>query len=317
VSEAVFEPEQDGITDAEWQALIARASGEGRRYFSENQLYLAYARNKVAVTRVIARRGVIGLCMTVLGLAAWVYALKADWGLTLVLGIAVTLTGVGMVGTGVVTRRDPASREPIARWLAKWLAVRGEQKLVAEATLSGAGREYLPAQVGCVVIAQRDELVDLLLKNGAHEALSALIVSESGYPGALAREARNLLEARPDLKVIAVHDATPEGVSMLGRLQKRELFPLGERAVLDAGLFPADVTWLAELAPAIPAAHINQVPLDSLSFDALLIGLRGVSRGELSLYTAIEAARSADLESGQGQPSSSDADAGARSSVSL
>jgi hypothetical protein len=316
VSEGVFQPEQDGITDAEWQELMAEASGEGRRYFSENQLYLVYARNKVVVTRYIARRGVLGLCMIVLGLAAWVYALKADWGLTMVLGIAVTLTGVGMVGTGVVTRRDPASREPIARWLAKWTAARGVQNLIAEPSLSGAGLEYLPAQTECVVIAQRDELVDLLLKNGAHSALSALIVSEHGYPAALAHQARSLLEARRDLKVIAVHDATPEGVAMPLRLQKSDLFPLAERSLLDAGLFPADVTWLSELAPAIPAAHSSRVPLDSLSFDALLVGLRGVSRGELSLYTAIEAARSADVAHEQREPSSGGAGDPLRSSVS-
>ena len=115
MSEAVFQPEQDGISDAEWQELMARASGEGRHFFSENQLYLAYARNKVVVTRYIARRGLLGLCLIVVGLATWVYALKGDWGVMLVCGIALTLTGVGMVGTGVVTRRDPASREPIAR----------------------------------------------------------------------------------------------------------------------------------------------------------------------------------------------------------
>jgi hypothetical protein len=295
MSETVFQPEQDGITDAEWQELLARASGDGQRHFSENQLYLAYARNKVVVTRYISRRGVIGLCLIVLGLATWVYALRADQGLTLVLGIAVTLTGVGMVGTGVVTRRDPAAREPIARWLSKWTAVRGAQNLVTEASLNGAGLEYLPARVESVVIAERNELVDLLLKNGAHSALSALIVSESGYPDALASEARRLLEAHADLRVIAVHDATPEGVAMPARLQKSGVFPLAQRAVLDAGLFPADVTWLAELAPAIPAAHTSRVPLDSLSFDALLVGLSGVSHGALSLYAALEAAREADV----------------------
>jgi hypothetical protein len=295
VSEAVFQPEQDGITDAEWQELVARASGEGRRYFSANQLYLAYARNRVVVTRYIARRGVVGLFLIVLGLAAWIYALKADWGITLVLGIAVTLTGVGMVGTGVVTRRDPADREPIARWLSKWTAARGAQNLVAGATLSGAVLEYLPPRVECLVIAERDELVDLLLKNGAHDTLSALIVSEGGYPTALASEARSLLSARADLKVIAVHDATPEGVAMLSRLRKSSVYQLAERPVLDAGLFPADVTWLAELAPAIPAAHTSRVPLDSLSFDALLVGLGGVAQGALSLYAAIETARSTDV----------------------
>ena len=297
MSEGVFQPELDGISDAEWQDLMARALGQGQ-FFSENQLYIAYARNNVVVTRYIARRGLAGLCMIVVGLAAWVYSLKGDWGLTLVLGIIVTLTGVGMVGTGVVTRRDPAPREPVARWLSKWTAARGSQNLVDEASLSESGLEYLPTEIACLVIAERDQLVDLLLKNGAHRALSALIVSETGYPRALASEARGLLQARPDLKLIAVHDATPAGVAMLGRLQKSEVFPLAQRSILDAGLFPADVTWLAELAPAIPAAHVSRVPLDSLSFDALLIGLRGVSQGALSLYAAIESARAAAQSEG-------------------
>ena len=294
----VFRSEQDGITDTEWQELMARASGNGQQFFSENQLYLAYARNKVSVTRYVSRRGVLGLFMIVFGLAAWVYALKADWGLTLVFGIALTLTGVGMVGTGVVTRRDPAAREPITRWLAKWVAMHGAPNLVAEATMSAAGAEYFPPHVASLLIVERDPLVDLLLKNGAHGALSALIVSESGYPTALASEARRLLQEDTDLKVIAVHDATPAGIAMLGRLQKSDVFPLTERAVLDAGLFPADVTWLSELAPAIPAAHTSRVPLDSLSFDALLVGLRGVQNGALSLYAAIEAARSPDVAKG-------------------
>ena len=304
MNEAVFQPELDGITDAEWQELLARVNGEGRPFFTENQLYLVHARNKVIVTRYVARRGVIGLCLVVVGLAAWVYALKGDWGLVLVFGIALTLTGVGMVGTGVVTRRDPASREPITRWLSKWTAARGAQHLVSEATLSDCGLEYLPEQVRSLLIVEREPLVDLLLKNGAHHALSALIVAESGYPSALAAEARRLLEARADLQVIAAHDATPAGVAMKARLQKGQVFPLGQRAILDAGLFPADVPWLAELAPAIPVAHSQRVPLDSLSFDSLLVGLRGVSQGALSLYTALEAARANDHAAAHGEPDS-------------
>src|SRR5207253_97627 len=138
VSEVVFQAERDGITDAEWQELLARASGEGRYFFTENQLYLAYARNKVKVTRYISRSG-----------------------------------------------------------------VHGARDLISEATLNEAGREYLPEEVACLVIVEHDALVDLLLKNGAHQELSALIVAESGYPEALASEARRLLDARADLKVIA------------------------------------------------------------------------------------------------------------------
>lgn len=291
MSETVFLPEQDGISDAEWAELTARASGDGRYDFSENQLYIAYARNKVQVTRYIARRGIVGLCLVVLGISLWVYSLNRDWGLTLVLGIALTLTGVGLVGTGVVTRRDPAAREPVTRWLAKWIATRGPQNVITEPKLGHAGLEYSPAEVTCVLIVEREPVVDLLLQNSAHTALSALIVAESGYPAALAAEARRVLAARDDLRVIAVHDATPNGVGMAARLQSSSEFPLRGRRVVDAGLFPADVTWLAELAPAIPAAHTGRVPLDSLSYDALLLGLRGVSQGALSLYAAIDGTR--------------------------
>jgi hypothetical protein len=65
---------------------------------------------------------------------------------------------------------------------------------------------------------------------------------------------------------------------------------LGGRALIDAGLFPADVLWLAELAPAIPAGHTTSVPVDSLSYEALLTGLRGVLGGELSLHAALDTA---------------------------
>ena len=100
------------------------------------------------------------------------------------------------------------------------------------------------------------------------------------------------------MKVIAVHDATPEGVAMRGRLKKTRELPLSERNIIDAGLFPADVTWLAELAPAIPAGYTQNVPVDSLSYDALLIGLRGVIAGELSIHAALEAARARGAAAG-------------------
>ncbi|HEX7451851.1 MAG TPA: hypothetical protein VF294_06180 [Polyangiaceae bacterium] len=289
MTEAVFNVE-DGITDPEWLELVREASGDGQRFFTENQLYLAYARNKVQISRYIARRGVLGLVMIVVGLGTWVYALKVDWGITLVVGIAITLGGVACVGTGVVTRRDPAAREPVSRWLGKWQAERQIDKLVAGPALARAGAEYLPARVDAVVIVQRDALVDLLLMNDAQHELSALIVAESGYPEALAAAARRLLGERSDLRVIVLHDATSAGVGMRARLHKSSAFPLEAREALDIGLFPADVTWLAELAPAIPSEHTSQVPVDSLSFDALLRGLRGVMAGALSLHAGIDGA---------------------------
>jgi len=276
-----------GVSEAEWLALARQASADGAGYFTENQLYCRYARGRVQVTRYISQRGKVGLLMVVLGLAIWIYGLEADWGMTLVLGIAVTLGGVAQVGTGVVTRRDPAAREPLTRWLDDRLAQGPLPKLIRAPELAQAGLEWSPPRVECLLIVERDLLVDWLLKNDAHRLLSALIVSESGYPERLVPEARRLLDERSDLKVIALHDATQRGVELRSRLQASSSLPLAEREITDAGLFAAEVGELEELAAAFPASHFTGVPLDALSFPSLLAGISGVQRGALSLSAGI------------------------------
>jgi len=284
---SVFDPQVDGMNDDEFRALLARASEGGRADFTENQFYARYARGRVVVTRYISRRGKFGLVMIVVGLAIWVYALKIDWGLTLVAGIAITLGGVAQVGTGVVTRRDPAAREPFLRWLEQWLAVESEPRLLRAPSLAHAGLEYAPPRVDALIVVERDLLVDLLLKNGAQARLNALIVAESGYPNALSAEAQRLLDERSELKIIALHDATESGVGMRARLQTSKTLSLNDRALTDVGLFAAEAGQLEELASAYPASHFTQVPVDALSYSTLLAGLKGVLRGALTLSAGI------------------------------
>jgi len=285
--EFVFQPEADGTSDADWLDLVSRASADNRYFFTENQLYCQYARGRVQVTRYISKRGRLGLVMIVVGLGMWMYALKVDWGLTLVLGIAITLIGVAQVGTGVVTRRDPAAREPLTRWLEKWLAHRPLPKLLRNTTLAHAGLELSPGRVECLLIVERDALVDLLLKNDAHQQLSALVISEAGYPERLVPEARRLLDERSDLKVIALHDATQRGVTLRSRLQTSTSLPLAGRPIVDAGLLAAEVGQIEALTSAFPAAHTTHVPVDALLYPPLLAGLAGVLRGALTISAGI------------------------------
>jgi hypothetical protein len=273
---------------------VRRTSSADRYYFTANQLYLAYARKRMQVTRYVSRRGVLGVAMIIVGLAGWMYALKVDWGLTLVAGIAVTLGGVACVGTGVVTRRDPAARAPVDDWLAQYLTGHALPRLIQGGEFARADASSLPARIDRLLIVERDVVVDLLLANRAEHELSALVLSENGYPEALCAEARRLLAARADLPIIALHDATSTGVALKSRLQNSSLLPLAGRSILDAGLFPADVSQLEELAPAIPAAHTNHVPVDSLSSAALLAGLRGLAQGELLLSARISASALSD-----------------------
>lgn len=279
--------ELEGPSEAEWHALVHEVSAGNTRYFTENQLYCRYARGRVVVTRYISRRGKLGLILVAVGLLIWVYGLKKDWGLSLVLGIATTLTGVAQVGTGVVTRRDPAPREPVTRWLEKQQTEAPLPTFLATPTLAQRGAELRPTRVECLILVEHDLLAELLLKNGVHEALSALVVSERGYPEALAREAQRVLDERSDLKVLAVHDATEHGVASKARWARSPVLSLTEHAIIDAGLFAADVGQLEELARAFPASAFTQVPLDALSLPTLLAGLSGVTRGAFSLSAGI------------------------------
>ena len=283
-----LDSEAADTSDAEWLELVANVSAGNTRHFTENQLYCRYASGRVSVTRYISQRGKLGLAMIALGLGVWIYALKADLGLVLVAGIAVTLVGVAQVGTGVVTRYDPAAREPLTSWLEKRLSTQPLPHLIRSAGLAHAGLEFSPARVECLLIVERDTLVDLLLKNDAHRQLSALIISENGYPESLVPEARRLLDERSDLKVVALHDATGHGVALKSRLLANPNFPLRDREIVDAGLFAAEVGQIEELAAAFPASSFTRVPVDALALDSLLAGLAAVTRGALSLSAGID-----------------------------
>jgi hypothetical protein len=191
------------------------------------------------------------------------------------------------LGTGVVTRRDPAARDVFARLLEKWQALHELPGLVRAGELANAGLELAPPRVNYLLLVERDALVDLLLKNGAPAQLSALILSQNGYPARLVPEARRLLDERSDLKVVALHDATQAGVELAARLRSTPLLPLQNRPIVDAGLFAAEVGQIEQLNSAFPASHATRVPLDALSYQALLAGLRGVERGALSISAGI------------------------------
>jgi hypothetical protein len=160
-------------------------------------------------------------------------------------------------------------------------------KLVRSAELAQSGLESAPSRVDCLLIVERDELVDLLVRNGAHEQLCTLVISESGYPAALVPEARRLLDERSDLRVVALHDASQRGIELKSRLHASAALPLAEREILDAGLFAAEVGQIEELAAAFPASAFTQAPVDALSLSTLLAGLSGVTRGAFSLSAGI------------------------------
>jgi hypothetical protein len=282
--EFVFDREADGVVDDEWLELLQRASENESHWFTENQLYAAYAANHTRVARYIGRRGFWGLLSIPVGTAVWVHGLRVDSGLTLVLGILLILGGVALVGMGVVTRREPPPRELVARWVLRWLAAgRGIEKLIQTHTLDA--HPALPAKH--VLIVERDSLVELLYKNGICETHELLVLSELGHPAGSWAQARRMLADRAELPVFLLHDTGLHGANLGARLLENRELELGPRRLLDVGLFPADVAQIIPLARITSEAGHGNVPLDYLTLPQIAAGIRGVLAGATLFSTGV------------------------------
>jgi hypothetical protein len=285
-----FERAIDGMDDAEWLALLEHASASDSESFTENRLFALYAERHATTTRRIGRRAWLGFLLMAVGFATWTRSLRGYSGPLMALGVVLALCGVAFAVGGILTERHLPAREPLSGWLRKWRAAHPDVRWLDEPQLEGARAALLepaPESPRALLIVERDLLVDWLLVNDVARELQLLIVSERGYPAANLRAARNTLAEQRELTVVLLHDATISGTEMQRRVRASSLLPLAGRALLDAGLFPADLEHVAAACQLLREA-LRDAPLDMLPREALVNGLRGVLRGELQLVAAID-----------------------------
>jgi hypothetical protein len=288
--EHVFDPKTDGIADIKFKGLLKAASANDTQYFTFNQLYARYCRGRegfiqAAFVSLLTSAGKLGVGMLAVGVTVGIIGYGSESAPAIALGVLVAIAGgvafvVGRHREQVSpARRVAASREKLKGWVEKWKrANRPIPRLLETPSLDRAPAPYREGDiydygVEKLLIVQHDLLVDLLVKNDFHADQRALVLSERGYPSYLVSHAARLLKERPDLPVILLHDATPVGVGMRDRLRQSHAFDLGNRKLIDAGIFPADVKKIKALGPTVPEASEFAVPVDLISFGVLAGGL--------------------------------------------
>lgn len=307
----VFRNQQDRISDFALRQMIQRLSERGQYAFTVTQLALEIDRLWRKKYLGVLGCSVVALIISVLaGLTA-----LSTWGgiggallmflLTLPLAVWLGQRGKNSLAihkaTQVVRRYHQA--HPI-RELADGTAFRN-----TTAPVDYHDPHYAPERI---LVLERDDLVDALVRNRFHLTAKAAIVSRSGYPPQMMAACQQFLRNHPTTPVQVIHDASLQGFALTAQLATNPQWPLARTGLVDLGInrtaldSGSGLLWL----PANPAHHTGflggdpdkrlragyRVPIDSLAPKTLIHVLTtALMTGAISL-----ASRTADGSSGDG-----------------
>ncbi|PHX54794.1 hypothetical protein CP500_014090 [Tychonema bourrellyi FEM_GT703] len=132
-------------------------------------------------------------------------------------------------------------------WLQRWQTVNG----ALEKLLPAPRQEALPASIDPevsaysfdrAIICDNDEIAQFLIANNVHFENNCAILSISGYPQSIFDTVIEMLRRNADLKVYALHDANPAGVSLVHQLRTSpNWFADQVVTIFDLGISPRQI----------------------------------------------------------------------------
>ena len=132
-------------------------------------------------------------------------------------------------------------------WLQRWQTVNG----TVEKLLPAPRQEALPASIDPevstysfdrAIICDNDEIAQFLIANNVHFENNCAILSISGYPQSIFDTVIEMLRRNADLKVYALHDANPAGVSLVHQLRTSpNWFANQQVTIFDLGISPRQI----------------------------------------------------------------------------
>ena len=132
-------------------------------------------------------------------------------------------------------------------WLRRWQTANG----ALEKLLPAPRQEALPASIDPevsaysfdrAIICDSDEIAQFLIANNVHFENNCAILSISGYPQSIFDTVIEMLRRNADLKVYALHDANPAGVSLVHQLRTSpNWFANQAVTIFDLGISPRQI----------------------------------------------------------------------------
>jgi hypothetical protein len=132
-------------------------------------------------------------------------------------------------------------------WLTKWQQINGK----VDKVLISAQQQIAPTSINPditaysfdrLVVCDSANMAQLLIANNFHFENNCAILSITGYPQSIFNTTMEMLRRNPDLKVYAIHDCSPKGVSLVHHLRTSENWFLNSNVtIIDLGLLPRQI----------------------------------------------------------------------------
>ena len=263
------------ITDGKLMAAVRGASGNGTFHFTKNQLYSRMAKNMAPTFGARVASGIIG-AVFIGGSLFFGNMIQRDHGDPVILLIPAILFLIGCFCIKYMLLPGPGLKRKVFdtvfnQWKSAGKEVPGlvEHPRMSLPPPQWEEDDIYSYGVERILVVQHDILVDLLVLNEFHAQQGTLVLSEQGYPIYLVKLANRFLDETPDLPIYLLHDSTPEGALMKGRVETSKHLRVGGHPVIDLGIFPNDVKRMKVLRPLQPKRQNYAVPVDYLPYPNL------------------------------------------------
>lgn len=230
----VFRKKEDRISDFALRQTVQRLSDNGQQAFTTTQLALAICRLWRKKTLGPVGCGVIALIASVIaGLFAF-----SEWswrGGALILALLLPLA--------IWLGRREKSKLPFDK--ARKIVDQYHQAHPIQALADGTAFRHQAATPDLqdphyaperILVVERDDLVDMLVRNRFHLSAKAVVVSRTGYPERVFTACREFLRNHPDTPVQLVHDASPQGFAFAAQLADDSKWRFARQRLTDLGI---------------------------------------------------------------------------------
>lgn len=252
----VFQKRHDQISDYALRQLIGRLSDHGQLSFTTTQLALEICRLWRKKILGPVGCGIIALVISAIA-GLFVSGIWKWWG-GMLIPVAVLLPlAIGL-------SRKEKSKLPFDK--ARTLVNRYHQAHPIQALANGTAfrdrsampepfdPHYAPERI---LIVERDDLVDMLIRNRFHLSHKAVVVSSSGYPESVFSACQGFLRNHPDTPVQLIHDASLRGFALASQLAADPKWAFARQQMIDLGI-PQSALQDNHVLPWLPSSYPTQ-----------------------------------------------------------
>jgi hypothetical protein len=192
----------------------------------------------------------LGILILVVGIFASLFVFKSFvlFASFLTIGMSSLFLGTQQLGrVGKLRQEFLISQTQLQNWLNRWEQINN----IPEKILPSPKEQIAPALINPdvtaysfdrLVVCDSATIAQLLIANNFHFENNCAILSITGYPQSIFHTTMEMLRRNPDLKVYAIHDCTPKGVSLVNHLRTSERWFLNSNVkIIDIGLLPRQI----------------------------------------------------------------------------